>query len=130
MDLIVTLPPRALDGLIEAGNRNGATAEEIATELLTNEGLRYADLFQIGIVTSAAFMARFTPAEYTAIRTAAETIPEVAALIEQLTNSHSVIFGDPRLEPGLQLLVSLGLLASERLPELLAYSRPVLNSAE
>lgn len=130
MDLIITLPPRALDGLIEAGNRNSATAEEIATELLTIQGLSYADLFHIGVITSAAFLARFTPAEYAAICTAAESSPEVATLIEQLTSSPNVSFSDPRLEPGLQLLVSLELLAPERVSELLAYNRPASSLVE
>lgn len=123
--LSITLPVRAFNGLIEAGNRNGTTAEAIAAELLTNQGNSYAELFRIGVITSAAFIARFTPAEYAAIRTAAETNPQVAGLIEQLTTSPNVAMDDPRLEPGLALLASEELITPERATELLDYPRPV-----
>ena len=122
--ITITLPDRAYDGLVEAGNRNGLTAEAIAAELLTNQGNSYAELFRLSVITSAAFMARFTPAEYTAIMSAAETNAEVAGLIDQLTASPHVSFSDPRVEPGLALLVAEGLLAPERTTELLAYDRP------
>lgn len=123
--LTITLSNRAYDGLVEAGNRNGTTAEAIATELLANQGDNYAGLFRVGIITSAAFMARFTPAEYGAIMTAADTNPEVAGLIDTLTASPHVWFNDPRLEPGLALLVAEELIAPERTTELLSYDRPV-----
>lgn len=116
--ITITLPDRAYDGLVEAGNRNGLTAEAIAAELLTNQGNSYAELFRLGVITSAAFMARFTPAEYAAIMSAAETNQQVAGLIDQLTSSPHVSFSDPRVEPGLALL------APERTTELLAYDRP------
>ena len=122
--ITITLPDRAYDGLVEAGNRNGLTAESIAAELLTNQGNSYAELFRLGVITSAAFMARFTPAEYAAIMSAAETNTEVAGLIDQLTASPHVSFSDPRVEPGLALLVAEELLAPERTTELLAYDRP------
>ena len=122
--ITITLPDRAYDGLVEAGNRNGLTAESIAAELLTNQGNSYAELFRLGVITSAAFMARLTPAEYSAIRTAAETNQEVADLITLLTSVPHVSFSNPRVEPGLALLVAEELLAPERTAELLAYDRP------
>ena len=122
--ITITLPEGAYDGLVEAGNRNGTTAEAIAAELLTNQGNSYAELFRVGVITSAAFMARFTPAEYAAIRTAAESNAQIAGLIALLTSVPHVSFSDPRLEPGLALLVQEGLLAPERTVELLAYDRP------
>jgi hypothetical protein len=73
--LTVTLTdPRLIDGWVEAANRNGTTPEAIAGGFLENQGRSYADLFGVGVITSAAFVARFTPAEYGAILAAAEVV--------------------------------------------------------
>ena len=184
---------RLIDGWVEAANRNNTTPEAIAEKFLTNQGRSYADLFGVGVITSAAFVARFTPTEYGAILAAAEIVevPEpipgvpteeeqqvyddmvaayallenptsdetsmyesvvasyaaaiattnqadidaaqaanvaaepIKALLDQLFASPNVALDDPRLAPGLQLLVSAGLIAAERVAELLAYERPV-----
>lgn len=121
---ITITDPRIIDGWVEAANRNSTTPEAIATEFLTQQGTSYADLFHIGIITSAAFMARFTATEYGAIMAAAQQSPEIAVLVEQLTASPNVALDDPRLEPGLQQLVAAELLDESRIPELLAYVRP------
>jgi hypothetical protein len=115
---------RLIDGWVEAANRNGTTPEGLASEFLRIQGRSYADLFAVGLITSAAFVSRFTPAEYGAVLAAAEQSPEVAALIGELTGSPLVALDDPRLEPGLQLLAAAGLITAERVPELLAYQRP------
>jgi hypothetical protein len=61
-----------VDGFIEAANRNSTTPEALALEFLEQQGKSYADLFRIGVITSAAFIARFTPEEYAAILAAAD----------------------------------------------------------
>lgn len=123
MAITVTLPSdRATDGLIEAANRNGITPEALALEILAQQGKSYADLFKIGVITSAAFIARFAPEEYAAI--IASTDPVVQGLLATLLAEPLVNFADERLAPGLQVLVDTGLLAPERVPELLAYDRP------
>ena len=121
----ITLSAQALDGLIEAGNRNGTTAEAIATELLENQGNSYAELFKVGVITSAAFMARFHPAEYAAIMGAAEQSPEVADYIKQLTEHATVPLNDPRLAEAVNALAAAGLIQASRVPEILFYQRPV-----
>ena len=130
MTLTITLTnPRHIDGYVQAANGSGMTPEALALEFLEQQGARYADNFRIGIITSAAFMARFTPAEYGAILAASAEETEngqaVSGLIAQLTSSPNVSMDDPRLETGLQLLVNLGLLESDRIPDLLAYERPI-----
>jgi hypothetical protein len=115
---------RAIDGWVEASNRAGMTPEAMALELLQGQGLRYADLFQIGVLTSAAFVQRFTPAEYGAIRAAATQSAEVASLIEELVDSPMVILTDPRIPPGLTMLTAAGLLAEGRAAEIMAWERP------
>jgi hypothetical protein len=128
MSLTITLThPRFVDGFVEAGNRNGTTAEAIALEFLEAQGKSYADLFGVGVITSAAFIARFTPEEYAGILAAAETDATVAGLLATLLAEPLVNFDDPRLEPGLQTLVTAELLTAERLPELLSYERPVVQ---
>jgi hypothetical protein len=157
--LTVTLTDtRLIDGWVEAANRNGTTPEAIAGGFLENQGRSYADLFGVGVITSAAFVARFTPAEYGAILAAAEVVavpeavldPEtsevtnqadidaaqaanavaeqVKALLDQLFASPQVAFDDSRLEPGLQLLAGAGLIEADRVAELLAYDRPSSTS--
>jgi hypothetical protein len=120
----ITLSDKAIDGLIEAGNRNGTTADAIATELLTNQGNSYADLFQIGRITSAAFVLRFSPEEYAAIMAAAPERPEVAGYITQLCQQPYVPLTDPRLQPALQAMAVAGLIDAGRVDAILAYDRP------
>ena len=123
-DITATIPQRAYDGLAEAAQRNGLALPDLAADILRQQGFSYANLFGIGVLTSAGFVARFTPAEYASIIAAAETDEDVAVLIAQLTASPYVALDDPRLEPGLALLVSAGLLAPHRPAEIVAYDRP------
>lgn len=134
--LTVTLTDtRLIDGWVAAANANGLSPEALALDFLTTQGRTYADLNKIGIITGAAFVARFTPSEYGAILVAATPAPdatedEIAAaaqvqgLLDQLYASPQVAMDDPRLAPGLDLLVSLGLLDASRPAEILAYVRP------
>lgn len=122
--ITVQLPQRAYDGLVEAGNRNGFTATALASQILQAEAYRYADLYPVGKLTSAAFVARFTPVEFGSILAAAQQDQQVGELVAELTNSPYVVLDDPRLAPGLALLVGAGLLAAERVPEILYYDRP------
>jgi hypothetical protein len=115
---------RLIDGWVEAANRNRTTPELLALEFLEHQGRIYADLNRIGLITSSAFIRRFSAAEYGAVLAAAEQSAEVSALVDELTNSPIVALDDPRLEPGLQQLAAAGLIAAERIPDLLAYPRP------
>ena len=123
--LTITLTDiRAIDGWVEAANKADITPEAMALELLQGQGLRYADLFRIGVLTSAAFVQRFTPAEYGAIRAAAEQVAEVASAIGELVDSPMVVLTDPRIPPGLAMLTAAGLLAEGRAAEIMAWNRP------
>jgi len=76
--LSVTLTnTRAIDGLIFAANSAGKTPEAYAEWLLDQDGYRYADANSYGVVTSAGFFARFTPAEYAAVLAASVNTVEV-----------------------------------------------------
>jgi hypothetical protein len=134
--LTVTLTDtRLIDGWVEAANRNNTTPSVIAQEFLTTQGRSYADLFRVGIITGAAFVSRFTPSEYGDILAAATPPPDateeqiaaaaqVQALLDQLFESPNVALDDPRLAPGLALLVSMNLLDATRPAEILSYVRP------
>ena len=129
--LTITLTnARQIDGYIQAANNAGMSPEALALEFISAQGARYADGFKIGVITGAAFIARFTPAEYGAILTAAETNEAVAGLIAELTASPNVALDAPRLAPGLALLVSEGLLDAARPAEILAYERPTPEVTE
>ena len=120
----IDLPDRAYDGLAEAARRNNLPLPDLAREILSREGLSYSNQFGIGVLTSAGFVARFTPAEYGVIIQATATDEAVAALVAQLTAEPYVALDDPRLAPGLALLVARGLLADDRPAALLSYLRP------
>jgi len=62
---------RVIDGLIFAANTAGLTPEAYAKWLLTQNGHRYADANSYGVITSAAFFARFSPTEYNDVLIAA-----------------------------------------------------------
>lgn len=68
---------RVIDGLIFAANSAGKTPEAYAEWLLTQDGHRFADANNYGIVTSAAFFARFTPTEYANVLAASVDTVEV-----------------------------------------------------
>jgi hypothetical protein len=127
--LSVTLTnTRAIDGLIFAANSAGMTPEAYAERLLTTEGHRFADANSYGIVTSAGFFARFTPAEYADVLAASEAqnaaANAVKALLDELTAAEKVALDDQRVADGLALLVSMELLAASRPAEITAYDRP------
>jgi hypothetical protein len=121
---------RAIDGWIEAANRAGMTPEAMALELLQHQGLRYADLFRIGVLTSAAFVQRFSAAEYGAIRAAAEQSAEVASLIGELVNSQLVLLTDDRIAPALAKFTAAELLAEGRAEEIQAWEHPIPQAQE
>ena len=79
---------RVIDGLIFAANSAGMTPEAYAEWLLTKDGHRFADANSYGVVTSAGFFARFTPAEYADVLAASEaqnaTANKVKALLDEL----------------------------------------------
>jgi hypothetical protein len=127
---ITVTQPRLIDGWVEAARRNGTTPESIAIEFLNQQGKQYADLFKIGVVTSAAFMARFTPVEYATVLSAAEVNAEVKSLMDTLLSEPIVNFDDPRLLPGLEQLASAGLISIERVPQLMHYDRPAYTPEE
>ncbi len=123
---------RAIDGVIATVNRQnvGRTADEWVTvdqfwaEQVTALAKNMANSENVGIITSAAFIQRFTTDEYSAIVAASKTDADVAALINTLVGSAHVYLDDARIQPGLQQLVSLGLLEASRIPEIVAYDRP------
>lgn len=120
----IDLPDRAYDGLAEAARRNNLPLSDLARDILSREGLSYSNQFGIGVLTSAGFVRRFTPAEYLAIIEATAAATEVADLVAQLTAEPYVALDDPRLAPGLALLVARGLLAADRPAAILSYPRP------
>jgi hypothetical protein len=128
--LSVTLTnTRVIDGLIFAANSVGQTPEAYAEWLLSHDGYRYADANSYGVITSAAFFARFTPAEYASVLEASEAqdaaADSVKALLDELTAAEKVELDDQRVTDGLALLVSMELLAAERPAEITAYERPL-----
>jgi hypothetical protein len=71
------------------------------------------------IITRLAFRYRMTDAEYVGILTAAKTDVSVAAWVETFNIVSQVNLNDPRTKSGLDMMVSKGLLTSQRETEIL-----------
>ena len=124
MNLAITISQRAFLALQEAASRNQSTPEALASEVVQQQGINYANIYRIGVMTSAAFVRRIHADEYAAILAAAEQNAQVAELVGQLLDEPYVALDDPRLAPGLELLVAGGLLAPGRVAQLLDFGLP------
>lgn len=120
----VTLTDKSLiDGFIAYANRNGITPEAAAMECLLKEGASFVRAFGIGTISNGAFIARLTPDEYRDILAASVTDDQVRNLVAALLVEPNVALDDPRIRSGLELMSAKGLLALERIPQLLHYER-------
>jgi hypothetical protein len=124
MTFNITVSRRALLAFQEAARRNESTPEALVSELVEQQGINYAGIYKIGMMTSAAFVLRINAAEYAAILAEAEQNVEVAEIVHELLQSPYVVLDNPRLVSGLELLVSKGLLTPERVAELLHFELP------
>jgi hypothetical protein len=122
--LTVTTTERAYRALVVAAEANGLTVEALASEAIQQVGMSYAEIFRVGVMTSAAFVRRFTVAEYAAILAAAEQNTVVALLVGELLEAPYVALDDERLPPGLEALAQAGLLDAERIAAILDYNPP------
>ena len=122
--LTVTTTERAYRALVAAAEANGMTPETIASEAIQQVGISYAEIFRVGVMTSAAFVRRFTVEEYGSILAAAEGDPTVAQLVSELLEAPYVALDDERLLPGLDALAAAGLLEGDRIAAILDYNLP------
>jgi hypothetical protein len=120
--LTVTTTERAYRALVVAAGANGLTVEAFASEAIQQVGISYAEIFRVGVMTSAAFVRRFTVAEYAGILAAAEQNTVVALLVGELLEAPYVALDDERLRPGLEALAQAGLLDADRIAALLDYN--------
>jgi hypothetical protein len=122
--LTVTTTERAYRALVVAAEANGLTVEALASEAIQQVGISYAEIFRVGVMTSAAFVRRFTVAEYAGILAAAEEDTVVALLVGELLEAPYVALDDERLGPGLEALALAGLLDADRIAAILDYNPP------
>jgi hypothetical protein len=122
--LTVTTTERAYRALMAAAAANGLTVEALASEAIQQVGISYAEIFRVGVMTSAAFVRRFTVAEYAGILAAAAENTVVALLVGELLEAPYVALDDDRLRPGLEALAEVGLLDADRIAAILDYSPP------
>jgi len=122
--LTVTTTERAYRALVVAAEANGLTVEALASEAIQQVGISYAEIFRVGVMTSAAFVRRFTVAEYAGILAAAEENTVVALLVAELLEAPYVALDDERLRPGLEALALAGLLDADRIAAILDYNPP------
>jgi hypothetical protein len=120
--LTVTTTERAYRALVVAAEANGLTVEALASEAIQQVGISYAEIFRVGVMTSAAFVRRFTVAEYAGILAAAEQNTVVALLVGELLEAPYVALDDERLRPGLEALAQAGLLEADRIAAILDYN--------
>jgi hypothetical protein len=122
--ITVTTTERAYRALVVAAEANGLTVEALVSEAIQQVGISYAEIFRVGVMTSAAFVRRFTVAEYAGILAAAGQNTVVALLVGELLQVPYVALDDERLRPGLEALAKAGLLDVERIAAILDYNPP------
>jgi hypothetical protein len=122
--LTVTTTERAYRALVVAAEANGLTVEALASEAIQQVGISYAEIFRVGVMTSAAFVRRFTVDEYAGILAAAVANTVVDLLVDELLEAPYVALDDERLRPGLEALAQAGLLEADRIAEILDYNPP------
>lgn len=123
---------RSIDGIVSVVNRQnvGRTADEWVTpeqfwsEQAGELAKKFANDEKVGVITSAAFVGRFTPLEYSGIIAAADTDPDVDALVSEVMGNAYIYLDDPRLSPGLDLLEAKQLIDTGRKAQILSYDRP------
>ena len=124
MNLSVTTTERAYRALVVAAEANGLTVEALASEAIQQVGISYAEIFRVGVMTSAAFVRRFTVDEYAGILAAAVANTVVDLLVDELLEAPYVALDDERLRPGLEALAQAGLLEADRIAAILDYNPP------
>lgn len=129
MQLTIT-NARHIAGIAAATAAHNATLPDEATPLTPEEYAQsrmeaaaesWADQHEVGIISSAAFVLRFQPAEIAAIQAVAQVSPEVAGYLTSVVESRRVFLWLPEVTGGLDALVTAGLLTQARRDEILAY---------
>jgi hypothetical protein len=122
--------PRLLSGIAAATAVYNATLGEGVDPLTPEQYLQtvaegwaasYADQYEVGIISSAAFVLRFTPEEIAQIQAVAQVSPEVAGYLSSVVESKRVFLWIPEVTGGLDALVQAGLLTQERRDAILAF---------
>lgn len=116
---------RQIDGLINAANAALKSPEDFLLNIVAEQGKRYADYYFVAIITSSAFVARFTPQEYASIIAAQDSHPEVKDMLDLLYATSNVYLDDPRIPEALNTLVQLNLLDASRPEQILYFERAV-----
>lgn len=122
IEIQLTLSKRQNLGLQQAAEKNELTLGELSSEILSLIGLNYANLYKIGILTSAGLVARIKPQEFSNILEAAESNDDIKNLVEKIKEAELVYLDDPELFTALNVLYQNGLLESEeRIAEILSF---------
>lgn len=115
---------RYVDGWVAAANAAEMTPEAFLLQFMREQGRNYATTFRVGSAPSSDFIWRFTDAEIAAIRAAAGSDAQIAAMLALLRAEPFVAVDDPRVGPAIEYLVGAGLLTAERAASVTAYERP------
>lgn len=122
IEIQLTLSKRQNLGLQQAAEKNELTLGELSSEILSLIGLNYANLYKIGILTSAGLVARIKPQEFSNILEAAKSNDDIKNLVEKIKEAELVYLDDPELFTALNVLYQNGLLESEeRIAEILSF---------
>jgi len=100
--------------------RNGGTADYRGGQLIvTPKAPETAEIATGNIITKRAFLARFTPEEFAAIKTAVEQQPMVDYFWQLFMVSEEIDLSFPETTVGVNALEQMGLLAAGRAAEVL-----------
>jgi len=97
------------------------TSEQFLADFLNGSCAAWRDQLALDRITAAAFILRFTQAEYSGVVAAAETDPVVAGFVARLSSEPYVWLGSAEVQQGMAYAVGAGLLTQARADAILAY---------
>lgn len=118
----------ALPNLPDGTRPSVVTTEAYLQSIVEKACLSYRDQYAVDRIPSAAFVMRFTPAEYSAIRAAGETDPIMAGFVQAVDEAPYVWLAAQQVIQGVNYCAVQGLITQERADEILAYSIPTPTS--
>jgi len=101
------------------------SAEQYLQQVVDSAAISYANQYRVGVISSGAFVLRFTPSEYAGIEAASITDPIIAGFLARVSESAEVVLYADEVVQGLGYLVSQELLTAERAAEILSYEVPI-----
>lgn len=120
MSITVTVTdPALLAGVNAKASQQGKDSQTFLQDFVIGSCHAFRDEFALDRITSAAFVFRFTEAEYAAVKASSD--PVVQGFIARLDTEPFVWLGSDEVQQAMAYVVTLGLVTQARADAILAY---------